>query len=94
MQASLALVATVAGVALWLRGGGALWLWGALLIFAVVPFTLVVIRPTNSRLEQPDRDRGSIETRDLLNRWGQLHAVRSGLSLAASILYVRAVSGR
>jgi hypothetical protein len=92
MQASLAIVATAAGVALWLRGDGAPWLWGAALIFSVVPFTLIVIAPTNNRLGAPDRDRRSAETRQLLERWGHLHAVRSGLSLAASIVYIRAAS--
>jgi uncharacterized membrane protein len=93
MQASLAIVAAIAGAVLWLRGSGPLWLWGASLIFAVVPFTLVVIRPTNERLEEPDRDRASAETRRLLERWGRLHAVRSGLSLAASVVYIRALLG-
>jgi Domain of unknown function (DUF1772) len=92
MQASLAIVAAIGGAVLWLRGSGPLWLWGALLIFTVVPFTLVVIRPTNIRLGQLDRDRGSAETRRLLEKWGRLHAVRSGLSLAASVFYVRALS--
>jgi hypothetical protein len=93
MQASLAVVATAAGIALWLRGDGSLWLWGAALIFSVVPFTLIVIAPTNTRLGERDRDRRSAETRLLLERWGYLHAVRSGLSLAASVLYLRAGSG-
>ena len=93
MQAPLAIVAAFAGAGLWAQGFGPLWLWGATLIFSVVPFTLVVIRPTNERLSQRDRDRQSAETRHLLERWGRLHAVRSGLSLTASIFYVRALSG-
>ena len=92
MQASLAIVAAVCGTSVWHGGGGILWLSGALLIFAVVPFTLVVIKPTNDRLQQSDRVLQSDETRRLLDRWGRLHAVRSGLGLAASVLYTMALA--
>src|SRR3989442_11511733 len=33
-------------------GGGAAWLIAALLIGAVVPFTLIVIKPTNDKLDR------------------------------------------
>jgi len=88
MQASLAALATIAGIWRWLLTHGSLWLAGALCIFLVIPFTLVVIRPTNSRLLEPDRDRGSAETRALLATWGRLHGVRSALSLLGSLLFV------
>jgi hypothetical protein len=71
-----------------MHGEGTAWLWGGLVILAVVPFTLVVIRPTNERLLTPGRDLASAETRDLLERWGRLHAVRTALGLVASILYL------
>lgn len=92
MQVSLALTATVAGLAEWLRGGGALWLVGALLIVSVVPFTLVVIMPTNNKLLEPGRDNRSQETQRLLETWGRLHAVRSVLSLAATVVYLQALA--
>ena len=93
MQASLAIVATLGGLMRWFRGGDSLWLLGAGLIFLVIPFTLIVIRPTNTRLGRADRDLADSETRELLERWGRLHAVRSGLSLVASVVYLRAMSG-
>jgi anthrone oxygenase-like protein len=40
------------------------------------------------RLLEPTRDPASAETRALLERWGTLHGVRSGLSLAATLLYL------
>ena len=92
MQVSLALVATLAGLTQWLYGAGAAWLAGALLIFAVIPFTLIVILPTNNKLLEPGRDKASEETRWLLERWGRLHAVRSLLSLAATVTYLRALA--
>lgn len=88
MQVSLALLATISGAVRWAQGGGSPWLWGALLIFAVIPFTLIVILPTNKKLLEPNRDRGSDETRALLEAWGRLHAVRSVLGLAASSLFI------
>jgi hypothetical protein len=92
MQATLAVSAGLTGVATWFHGEGIVWLWGGILILAVVPFTLLVIRPTNDRLLAPGRDLASAETRQLLERWGRLHAVRSGLGLAASIVYLYAVA--
>ena len=87
MQASLALVAGIAGLTRWLQSGRATWLLGALAILAVVPVTLIVIFPTNKKLLEPGRDLASTETRALLIVWGRLHAIRSVLSLIASVLF-------
>jgi uncharacterized membrane protein len=86
MQAALALVATTGAIGAWFMGAAVAWLVGALLIFAVVPFTLLVILPTNKKLLDPAIDRTSETVQRLLQHWGRLHAVRSVLSLAASIL--------
>jgi hypothetical protein len=91
MQAPLAVLATIAGIIRWLLSGGSLWLVGSVCIFLVVPFTLLVILPTNNRLLEPGRDRASAETRALLTTWGQLHGVRSALSLLASVLLLYAL---
>jgi len=88
MQAPLALLSLLAGTAASLMGGGAGWLGAALLIGAVVPFTFVVVLPTNHALLAPDRDLASDETRALLERWARLHAVRTALSLAATAVYL------
>jgi Domain of unknown function (DUF1772) len=93
MQAPLALLSLVAGAAVWLLGGGVAWLAAALLIGAVVPFTLIVIKPTNHELLAPDRDLSSPETRALLKSWGKLHAVRTGLSLLATVLFIGLLCG-
>ncbi|MDX2168454.1 MAG: DUF1772 domain-containing protein [Deltaproteobacteria bacterium] len=86
LQAPLALVSALAGIGAWLADGGVGWLIAALLIGAVVPFTLIVVMPTNRQLLAPDRDLASPETRTLLQRWGRLHAVRTALSLTALLL--------
>jgi hypothetical protein len=88
MQAPLALLSLITGVLAGLMGGGVAWLIAAILIGAVVPFTFIVIMPTNHKLLAPDRDLSSAETRVLLENWGKLHAVRTGLSLLATVLYM------
>ena len=88
MQAPLAVISFLAGVTVWLLGGGLLWLIGALPIGLVVPFTFIAVMPTNNQLLVAGRDLSSAETRSLLEKWGRLHAVRSGLSFLASIVYL------
>ena len=85
LQATLALIGTVAGLLAWQLGEGFAWLAGSILLFLVVPFTLVAIMGTNKRLLDPGLDRGSQEAQDLLVKWGRLHAVRS-LAGGASFL--------
>lgn len=91
MQVALVAITTVAALVRWWAAGGALWLAGALCIFAAIPYTLVVIMPTNKRLLDPGRDRGSAETQALLVAWGRLHAVRTLLGLVASVLLLAAL---
>ena len=91
MQASLAVGAALTGIATWVHGEGVLWLIGGLMVFLVVPFTLLVIRPINQLLLAPGRDLTTPETRQLLQRWGRLHAIRSALGSAACLVYTYAI---
>jgi hypothetical protein len=77
MQASLAAAGLVTAIGAWFQGRGLAVLIGGLLLGGVIPFTLLVIRPTNARLLDSRLDRSSPEATRLLIRWGQLHAVRS-----------------
>ena len=88
LQAPLALVSFVAGLAAWWLSGGVGWAIAALLIGAVVPFTFLGIMPTNHRLLEPGRDLASDGTRALLERLAKLHAVRTVLSLISAVLYL------
>ncbi len=88
MQAPLALLSFLSGALAWLMGAGAGWLVSATLIGLVVPFTLIGIMPTNHALLEPGRDFDSAETRALLERWGTLHAVRTALSVLATLTYL------
>jgi hypothetical protein len=90
LQAGLAGIGAAAGVAAWGWGAGASWLVGALLLIAVVPMTLVWIRPVNDRLLAPDFDPDATDAELLLRRWGALHAVRTLLSGVAFVVLLAA----
>lgn len=84
MQASLAAIGLLAAIAAWSQGRGPVVLVGGMLLGAVIPFTLVVLLPTNKRLLDPSLDPASPAARALLERWGRLHAVRT---LASAIAF-------
>jgi hypothetical protein len=92
LQAPLAIVSFLAGASLWLAGEGGVWLIAAVLVGAVVPFTFIVVMPTNQRLLSPKLDLDSEDARALLVRWGRLHAVRTLLSLVAAVVYLSLVA--
>lgn len=93
MQAPLALVSLLCGIGAAWQGGGIVWAIPAILIGAVIPFTFVVIMPTNRRLLAAASTRTDAETRALLDRWAQLHGVRTVLSCITTILYLYAALG-
>ena len=88
MQAACAAVGQLASFAAWLAGSGFWWLVAGVLLGSVIPFTLIVILPTNKRLLSSELDRRSAEAERLLARWGRLHAVRSVLSGLALLLFL------
>jgi hypothetical protein len=81
MQAPLSLVGALAAIARWVAGGSPAWLVGGLALGALVPFTLLVIMPTNTRLLDERLDAGSDEASVLLRRWARLHAARTVVGL-------------
>jgi hypothetical protein len=91
MQAGLAVLASlVGGFAFW-RSRDLLWLAGATLMLANLPFTLIVIAPINNELLALSPEQAGSTCRALVERWGWLHAVRAGLSLAAMAAFAGAL---
>jgi uncharacterized membrane protein len=86
LQASLAVAGLLAAVGAWFQGRGTPVLIAGLALGFVVPFTLVVIFPTNKRLSDPELDEGSAEAAALLVKWNRLHAVRSAAALVALVI--------
>ena len=88
MQASLAAISAVLGVFASVASHRWQWLIGAALILAPWPYTLLVILPVNKRLEATPADKANAETRALIETWGKLHAGRSALGIAATLVYL------
>ncbi|WP_227357325.1 DUF1772 domain-containing protein [Haladaptatus salinisoli] len=88
LQVPLALIGTLGGLVLWKRDADRRWLYGAVCIFSVIPYTFFAILPTNNRLLDPGLDKTADETHDLLVQWEKLHARRSVLGLAAFLLFL------
>ena len=91
MQAALAFVGLLTALEAWSRTRALELLVGGLALGIVVPFTLVLIAPTNRRLLAADLDPESAEAAQLLQRWGRLHAVRSVLGGVAFLILLRYV---
>ena len=88
MQAGLAMLSCLLGLAAAWQFENWCWLVGALLILLPWPWTLIVIMPTNKRLKATAPAEADAETRVLLQRWGRLHLVRAALGLAATAAYL------
>lgn len=88
MQASLAVLGFVFSICAWLFGADIWFLVAGLVLGSVVPFTLIVIMPTNKKLLSLPAENESEEARLLLDRWNKLHMVRSALSLIALAIFL------
>ena len=88
MQAPLAVIGALAALISWWLDRDLCWLLGGLLLLLIIPFTLVIIMPTNKRLESRELDLRSEEAGSLLRRWGRLHAVRSILGGVIFLMFL------
>lgn len=88
-QAATAIVCTLAGVLASLDGASWTWASGGVLFGLAVPFTLIVILPTNKRL-LADEGANDEDRRALMQRWAWLHWIRSALGTAGLVILIRA----
>lgn len=86
MQASLAVAGFLSSVGAWLQGRGTPVLIAGVLIGLVVPFTLIVIFPTNKQLADSGLDLDSTNAAALLDKWNRLHAIRSAAAVLAFVV--------
>jgi Domain of unknown function (DUF1772) len=91
MQAGLAVASGILGlVAAWQTGDWR-FIIGAILILANWPYTLLAILPTNKKLEAIDPAAAGPTSRAMIETWGRLHAVRTGLGITAALAYLWAL---
>ena len=87
-QVSLAVAGFLSALIAWRFRSDVRWLIGGGLLVSVVPFTALVILPTNKGLLDPATANDLNLAEKLLTRWGRLHAVRSVLSLASLLMFL------
>ena len=87
-QVSLAVAGFLSALIAGRSSSDARWLVGGGLLVSVIPFTALAILPTNKQLLDPATANDSELAERLLTRWGRLHAVRSGLSLASLLIFL------
>jgi anthrone oxygenase-like protein len=88
MQAPLALLGAVLGFAAWWQAGDWRWLIGAIVIISAWPYTLLVIKPTNDQLLATEPADAGLQVRALIEKWGRLHAGRSGIGVLTTVLFL------
>jgi hypothetical protein len=91
MQAPLAIVGFVLGVIAWWQTRDWLWLAGAIVLRMNWPYTLLGIKPTNNALMALDPTDAGPQSRRLIEKWATLHAVRTTLGAAATVLFAGAL---
>jgi Domain of unknown function (DUF1772) len=92
MQASLAILGFVWGAAAWWQTDRLAFLVGALVLLSNWPYTLFAIMPTNGALMATDPADAGPASRALIERWALLHAGRTALGLAATLIFLWALA--
>lgn len=87
-QVSLAVAGFLSALVVWRYRSDPRWLVGGGLLVSVIPFTVLVILPTNKQLLDPETANDLDLAEKLLTRWGRLHAVRSVLSLVSLLIFL------
>ena len=88
MQGPLAVLGFLLGLLAWWQTGDWRWLLGAVFLIANWPYTLIAIMPTNNKLMEMPLEQAGPESRTLIERWGQLHAVRTALGFLATATFL------
>ena len=87
MQASLALLSGIFGLAEAWQTQDWRWLPGAALILANWPYTFLVVKPTNDQLNALAKNQAGA-ARALIVTWARQHAVRTAFGILAAAFYL------
>ncbi|WED44431.1 DUF1772 domain-containing protein [Legionella cardiaca] len=88
MQVSLALLASICGIISFLKDFNWWCLMGSFFILANWPYTLMAILPVNQKIMATSENEANEQTRNLITRWGFLHAIRSLLGIMATLCFL------
>ena len=88
MQAPLAIIGFLFGFMAWWQTLEPGFLAGAILMIANWPWTLLGIMPTNHILNAIKPEDATPHSRALIEKWGNLHAVRTALGTLATIAFL------
>jgi hypothetical protein len=88
MQAPLAVGGFILGGIAWWQTSHPAWAIGAALMIANWPVTFFAIMPTNNRLMQLEVTAAGPASRIMIERWGSLHAIRTGLGMFAIAAFI------
>lgn len=92
LQASLALIGGLLAILAYILAPDWRWLIAAFLMLANLPYTLLIVRPVNAALHAMSPDAAGPQPRRMIEQWGRLHAVRTGLGAAATIVLFLALN--
>lgn len=92
MQAPLAVLGFVLGIAAWWLTGRLAFIAGGVLMLANWPWTIFGIMPTNKALMATKVGEASPSTHALIVKWNGLHAVRTTLGGLAIFTFLFALS--
>jgi hypothetical protein len=88
MQAPLAIIGFLLGLAAWWQTGHSAWLLVAAILIANWPYTLLGIMPTNKILMATEPTSAGLDSRALIEKWAALHAGRTALGFAATLFFL------
>ena len=88
MQAPLAIIGFLLGLAAWWQTGHRAWLLGAVILVANWPYTLLGIMPTNRMLMSTKSASAGPDSRAMIEKWAVLHAGRTALGFAAVLIFL------
>jgi hypothetical protein len=86
-QASLSLIGLASGLVAYYYEPDNLLLVPTLMLGAMIPYTILFIAPTNSKLNDPNLDKDSPRAKELLQRWIVAHTFRTLITVTAAFLW-------
>ena len=87
---------TLAAIGAYSQSKEKMWLWGAALFFSVVPYTLLVMKKTNSQLNNILKESGEAEeleesdkatVKDKMSKWVKMHRGRVLIALSSAAVF-------